>query len=86
MVLAGIASAFAGPALGALQYEVAPEGYEGTVMGVYSTLASAGMALGPILGGAVANRFGVTTVFLLMGLLWLLDTGTITLGVRETER
>lgn len=85
MLIAGVATAFAGPALGAIQYEVAPEGYEGTLLGFYSTASSAGMAVGPVLGGAVANRWGVTVVFLLMGGLWVLDTGTITFGVRETR-
>ncbi|MFC7079364.1 MFS transporter [Halorussus caseinilyticus] len=84
LFVAGIASAFAGPALGAMQYELAPEGREGTVLGAYSTLASAGMAVGPLLGGALTDVFGVTTVFLLMGGLWLFDTGTIAFGVRET--
>lgn len=86
MFLAGIASAFAGPALGAIQYEVAPDGYEGTMMGIYSSLASAGMAIGPILGGAVVSKFGVVWLFLGMGVLWILDTGTIAIGVRKTTR
>lgn len=79
----GIASAFSGPALGALQYEVAPDQFEGTLIGVYSSVASAGIALGPILGGLVADRLGVVAVFVAIGALWLLDTLTIGIGVRE---
>lgn len=83
MLLAGIATAFAGPALGAIQYEVAPDGFEGTTMGFYSTLASSGMAIGPILAGAFVGRYGVVWLFLGMGMLWIADTATIAIGVRE---
>lgn len=85
LLLAGAASAVAGPALGAIQYEVAPSEYEGTLLGLYSSLAAAGMAIGPVLGGAVADRFGVVAVFVAMGVLWICDTATIAFGVEETR-
>lgn len=83
MFLAGLASALAGPALGALQYEVAPEGYQGTLIGFYSTLAAAGMSIGPILGGVIVDASSVSTLFIVMGGLWLVDTGVIAVGVSE---
>lgn len=79
----GVASGASGPALSALQYESAPDGHEGTILGLYSATHAAGMALGPLLGGAVAGRFGVPGAFVGMGVLWALDTGTIALGVGD---
>jgi DHA1 family multidrug resistance protein-like MFS transporter len=83
LLVAGVASAFGGPAMGALQYEVAPSGREGTVIGIYSALASAGVALGPLLGGWVVAESGLVFLFLAMGALWAADTVTIALGIRE---
>lgn len=84
MLLAGLGSAVAGPALGAIQYELAPDEYKGTVLGAYSTLSAAGMALGPFLGGAIVDRLGVMALFVAMGCLWLFDTVNVLVGVRET--
>ena len=85
LLVAGVASAFGGPAMGALQYEVAPKGNEGTVIGIYSALASAGVAIGPILGGWVVGQWGLVALFLTMGALWAADTLTIAFGVRERD-
>ena len=85
LLVAGVASAFGGPAMGALQYEVAPAGREGTVIGIYSALASAGIALGPLLGGWIVAELGLVVLFLAMGALWAGDTLTIAFGVRERD-
>ncbi|MCH7661624.1 MAG: MFS transporter [Euryarchaeota archaeon] len=85
LLVAGVASAFGGPAMGALQYEVAPKGREATVLGIYSALASAGVAVGPILGGWVVGQWGLVALFLTMGALWAADTLTIAFGVRESN-
>lgn len=85
LVLGGAASGLGGPAMGALQYEVAPSGREGTVLGIYSALASAGVALGPLAGGWVVEGWEVGALFLGMGVLWAADTLTIAFGVRESK-
>ncbi|KAB1192364.1 MFS transporter [Haloferax sp. MBLA0076] len=72
-VLGGIGSGITAPALGALRYEVAPDGREGTTLGLVSTAASVGGALGPLLGGVVTSttELGVTAVCI--ALLWAVD-------------
>lgn len=80
----GVASGISGPALSALQYETAPEGYEGTALGLFSAAHAAGTAVGPIVGGLAGARYGLPAVFVGIGALWVLDTGTVAVGVRET--
>ncbi len=84
MFVGGLASAFSGPALGALQYETAPDGHEGATLGVFSASHAVGMAIGPIAGGALAAAVGAEAVFLVIGLLWALKAGIVWVGVRET--
>jgi MFS family permease len=86
LALGGIASAIAGPALGALYYETAPDGKEGTALGVYSTLGAVGGSAGPLLGGAVASAVGVQLTVLCIGVLWLFDTVVVAAGVRPAGR
>lgn len=43
---------------------LAPEGAKGLALGVYNTLQGIGLALGGVLGGVVAKRYGASAVFL----------------------
>lgn len=83
LALGGVASAFAGPALGALRYESAPEGREASLLGVYGTVGAAGAATGPLLAGLVADEFGLRIAVLGVGLLWTADAVGIAVGVDE---
>lgn len=85
MFLGGVASAFSAPALGALRYEIAPEGGESTLLGFFGTLAAAGGVVGPLAGGWVAGVVGVRATAVLVGLLWLLDAVGLRVGVPEPE-
>ncbi|ELZ87703.1 arabinose efflux permease family protein [Haloferax elongans ATCC BAA-1513] len=71
--LGGVGSGLAGPALGALRYEIAPDGREGTTLGLISTAASVGGALGPVLGGALTASASLGATALGIGLLWAVD-------------
>lgn len=84
LFVAGGASALAAPALGAIRYETAPKGYQGMMMGLYSTVGGFGMAIGPVLGGWLADVTSVITVFLAMGVIWFFDAFIIGLGVEDT--
>ncbi|WIV66242.1 MFS transporter [Natrialbaceae archaeon AArc-T1-2] len=86
LFLGGVVSGLGGPAFGALQYELAPEGREGTLAGIYSGLDSTGQAIGPLLGGFLAGWVDIATVFALMAAVWVADTLTIAFGVRDRSR
>ena len=79
----GIASAFTGPAQTALRYESAPEGGEGSLIGLYGTAASIGGTIGPLCGGFVAGAIGARGAVLAIGVLWAVDALVIGLGVRD---
>lgn len=83
LAVGGVASALVAPALGALRYETAPADREGSLLGVYGALGSAGATAGPLVGGAVADLFGVGTAALGVGVLWALDAGLVLAGVEE---
>lgn len=53
---------------------LAPEGAKGLALGVYNTLQGIGLALGGVLGGVVAKRYGASAVFMTCAalvLVWL---------------
>jgi MFS family permease len=54
--------AFAPAALASLG-DFAPEGGRGTTMGVYSIVISLGTIIGPLLGGYLLDRYGLTSLF-----------------------
>ena len=83
LFLAGVASALAAPALGALRYETAPEDHQGMMMGLYSTVGAAGTAAGPIVGGWFADLTSVSVVFLVIAGLWFVDAIIIGVGVND---
>lgn len=85
LFVGGAASALMGPAGNTLRYEIAPDGREATLDGMNDSLYSAGSALGPIVGGAVVQWYGVRVVFVGMGLLWILATLIIAAFVPETR-
>ncbi len=52
--------------------DLSPEGEEGKWMGYANAAFFSGFGIGPLLGGALAERFGMNTSFYAMGLLCLL--------------
>jgi DHA1 family multidrug resistance protein-like MFS transporter len=55
----------------------------GQVYGVVASATFMGMFIGPLLGGALAARFGFATVFVTFGTLTLANLSWVLLGVRE---
>jgi MFS family permease len=87
LVLAiGLGSALFEPALSAASYEHAPDAFSGTLLGFYGTLAAAGAALGPLIGGVILQWTNVRMLFVALGSLWLLDTLIIGLSITETRQ
>jgi MFS family permease len=65
----GIASAMLLPVIQAYVGDITPSGKEGITMGLFNMSVFIGLSLGPVLGGAINDRFGLDTAFLCMGAL-----------------
>jgi DHA1 family multidrug resistance protein-like MFS transporter len=63
--------------LSAMLASAAPEGYEGTVFGLGSSVVSAANAIGPMLGGAVAASWGLRMAFVVAGVGFALSTAVL---------
>lgn len=85
LFLGGAASAIMGPAKAALNYEVAPDGHEGAVTGLFGSLNRGGAALGPLAGGAAAAVVGPAAVLVAVGVVGLANGAMLALGVDEPE-
>ncbi|PID73137.1 MAG: MFS transporter [Desulfobacterales bacterium] len=64
----GIASAMIMPAVQAYVGEIAPKGGEGRTMGRFNLSLFLGLSLGPLIGGALNDRFDMNAAFICMGL------------------
>ncbi len=63
----GIASAMLLPVIQAYVGDITPVGKEGITMGLFNMSVFIGLSLGPVLGGAINDRFGLDAAFLSMG-------------------
>ncbi len=71
-------------AANALVASVTPREQAGYGMGLLQVGQGAGVALGPIIGGAVADRFGYAAAFYVTSLLLLLGGILVLVGVKES--
>ena len=67
--LQGIASAMIMPAVQAYVGDITPSGREGFTMGLFNMSMFLGLSLGPLIGGAIHDRFSLDTSFASMGSL-----------------
>jgi MFS family permease len=67
----GIGSGLIFPLLMGLSIQSIPREQQATAMGVFQSLYAVGMSLGPILSGFIAQQWGLSSVFILNGLLCL---------------
>ncbi len=67
----GIASALILPVAQAYVGDITPPGKEGFLMGLFNLSMFSSLSIGPMVGGLVNDRFGLTTAFVIMGLLSL---------------
>jgi len=70
-------------AANALVASVAPRRESGYAMGLLQVGFSVGTAIGPLVGGVVADAFGYSAVFYITALCLLLGGLTVTFGVHE---
>ncbi len=71
-VAQGAFSALVMPVARAYAGDLAPKGQEGAIMGQFAVAFSLGFAFGPLVGGVMADNFGLSSPFIGMTLLSLL--------------
>jgi MFS family permease len=69
--ISGIGGGLVFPLLMGLSIQSIPREQQATAMGIFQSLYAAGMSLGPILSGVIAQQWGLSSVFILNGLLCL---------------
>lgn len=74
--LAGAMGAMAMPALTAIAADEGHHGGMGALMGIMNMAMSAGMMLGPVLAGVLAEFIGLRSLFIFSGVIGLLGTAT----------
>lgn len=80
-LLHGFASAFVLPVAMALIALMAPENLMGKYMGTLNMAVMIGMGTGPIIGGVIQDAFGMTYVFIAMGVITLMTFIGTLIGV-----
>jgi MFS family permease len=71
-IIHGAASALVVPIANAWLGEMSPRGQEGKWMGYFNTAFFVGFGVGPLLGGAMADHFGMASAFETMGIITLI--------------
>jgi MFS family permease len=86
--LQGIASAMILPVAQAYVGEITPKQKEGFMMGLFNVSLYGGLSVGPVVGGAVNDAFGIQASFLGMGVVSLLGflLCVVLLPPRKEER
>ncbi|MGG4554604.1 MFS transporter [Paenibacillus sp. FSL W8-0186] len=80
----GAASGFI-PMAVSMQAAVTPDQHTGKALGTLQTGVTAGMLIGPLIGGVLAGFFGFRTVFILTGLLSLVSTLIVGIYVKNNK-
>jgi MFS transporter, DHA1 family, multidrug resistance protein len=84
-VLSGIGAATMIPTAYAYIGELAPPGHEGKYMGILNISVMVGSGIGPLLGGAVHDSFGMDATFISMGILSAAGLLVVLLFLPETR-
>ncbi len=74
LLICGITAALHYPSTVALTGDLAPEGKRGAAIGGFNTFGSLGMAIGPFIGGVIADNYSYAASFTFAGLFVLLIT------------
>ncbi|NPA62158.1 MAG: MFS transporter [Methanococci archaeon] len=71
-ILTGVFSAFVTPVAGSYIASIAPKTRLGEYMGVFNSAITLGFGIGPFIGGALADIYGIKTPFYFCGMLGIL--------------
>lgn len=84
-VVLGFAMGAVGPIANALIAERSPEGHQGGIYGISTSLNALAMALGPMLGTLVVTSWGLGSVFAVTGTLLAVAAGWVAVRMRELD-
>lgn len=79
----GFSTGFSPTGISAYISDIIPVQKRGEAMGMMGTAGTVGMAAGPAIGGAIANNFGLNTMFYCSSLFAVISI-VILLGIKET--
>jgi DHA1 family multidrug resistance protein-like MFS transporter len=74
------------PSANALLVARVPHDRRGTAFGLTGTAASASNMVGPVSGATITAQWGMRSVFLATGVLYLFSFGWAALGLRRSRR
>lgn len=66
MIILTIGEMFIWPAVPTVAFNLAPKGKEGTYQGIVNSSATGGRMIGPVIGGLIADIYGMTVLFIVM--------------------
>ncbi|WP_066366800.1 MDR family MFS transporter [Neobacillus fumarioli] len=66
MIILTIGEMFIWPAVPTVAFNLAPKGKEGTYQGIVNSSATGGRMIGPVIGGLIADMYGMTVLFIVM--------------------
>jgi MFS family permease len=66
MMILTIGEMFIWPAVPTIAFNLAPKGKEGMYQGIVNSTATGGRMIGPVLGGIIADLYGMSTLFIIL--------------------
>ncbi|UCZ52366.1 MFS transporter [Bacillus shivajii] len=87
MVILTIGEMFVWPAVPTIAHKLAPEGKAGFYQGIVNSVGTGGRLLGPFIGGVLADVFGMTVLFYVLVVLFIIPFISTTLfdrNIKET--
>ncbi|WP_096189812.1 MDR family MFS transporter [Evansella halocellulosilytica] len=87
MIILTIGEMFVWPAIPTIAHQLAPEGKAGFYQGIVNSVGTGGRLLGPFIGGVLADLFGMTILFYVLVVLFIIPFITTSLfdrNIKET--
>ncbi|RNA70420.1 MDR family MFS transporter [Alteribacter keqinensis] len=88
MVILTFGEMFVWPAVPTIAHQLAPEGKAGFYQGIVNSIGTGGRLIGPFFGGVMADLFGMSVLFYVLVVLFLISFVTTALydrGLKEKE-
>lgn len=83
MIILTTGEMFMWPAVPTVAFSLAPKGKEGFYQGIVNSTATGGRMLGPLLGGIIADLFSMSTLFIVLIVLFLFSIITTLIYDRQ---
>lgn len=86
MIIMTIGEMFVWPAVPTIANQLAPKGRAGFYQGVVNSTATGGRMLGPVIGGILADTYGMSVLFLALSLLFVISIVTTAFYDKKLSR